>query len=147
MANKNDMLEALEEIENGMIRIKEKRSIWQNSLVYALCQAVRLLLIDKIKEGRKRGLSIYVNFDHMIDYLRKVRQSRNINNSPYMDNALLNMQQLLEFDIYNPILFDYVEIGGCDGCAWNGVRHQRCSCCRRNRSLKDGYTKGRAGNG
>jgi hypothetical protein len=53
MANKNDMLEALEEIENGMIRIKEKRSIWQNSLVYALCQAVRLLLIDKIKEGRK----------------------------------------------------------------------------------------------
>lgn len=53
MANKNDMLEALEEIENGMIRIKEKRSIWQNSLVYALCQAVRLLLIDKIKDGRK----------------------------------------------------------------------------------------------
>lgn len=92
-------------------------------------------------------MSIYVNFDHMIDYLRKVRQSRNINNSPYMDNALLNMQQLLEFDIYNPMLFDYVEIGGCDGCAWNGVRHQRCSCCRRNRSLKDGYTKGRAGNG
>lgn len=29
-------------------------------------------------------MSIYVNFDHMIDYLRKVRQSRNINNSPYM---------------------------------------------------------------
>lgn len=57
-------------------------------------------------------MSIYVNFDHMIDYLRKVRQSRNINNSPYMDNALLNMQQLLEFDIHNPIIFDYVELGG-----------------------------------
>lgn len=42
-----------EEIENGMCRIKERRSIWQNSLVYALCQAVRLLLMDKIKEGRK----------------------------------------------------------------------------------------------
>lgn len=36
-----------------MCRIKERRSIWQNSLVYALCQAVRLLLMDKIKEGRK----------------------------------------------------------------------------------------------
>ena len=54
---KDAMLEALEEIENGMCRIKERRSIWQNSLIYALCQAVRLLLIDKIKEkqgGRKQ---------------------------------------------------------------------------------------------
>ena len=47
---KDAMLEALEEIENGMCRIKERRSIWQNSLIYALCQAVRLLLIDKIKQ-------------------------------------------------------------------------------------------------
>lgn len=53
MANKDAMLEALEEIENGMRRIKERRSIWQNSLIYALCQAVRLLLIDKIKEERR----------------------------------------------------------------------------------------------
>ena len=53
MANKDAMLESLEEIENGMCRIKERRSIWQNSLIYALCQAVRLLLIDKIKEARK----------------------------------------------------------------------------------------------
>ena len=47
------MLEALEEIEKGMCRIKESRDIWENSLVYALCQAVRLLLIDKIKEKRR----------------------------------------------------------------------------------------------
>ena len=26
----------------------------------------------------------------------------------------------------------------CDGCKWRG-RHQKCSCCRRNRSLKDCY--------
>lgn len=43
----------LEEIENGMCRIKERRSIWQNSRIYALCQAVRLRLIDKIKEKRR----------------------------------------------------------------------------------------------
>lgn len=55
-------------------------------------------------------------------------------------NALLNVQQMLELDVYNPILFDYVEVGNCDGCAWKGLRHQRCSCCRRNRFLKDGYT-------
>ena len=50
---KDAMLEALEEIENGMCRIKERRSIWQNSLVYALCQAVRLLLIDKRSRRNK----------------------------------------------------------------------------------------------
>ena len=54
---KDAMLEALEEIENGMCRIKERRSIWQNSLRYALCQAVRLLLIDKIKE-KQRGTEV-----------------------------------------------------------------------------------------
>lgn len=29
--------------------------------------------------------------------------------------------------------------GGCDGCRWSGSRHQKCSCCRRNRYLKDCY--------
>ena len=50
---KDAMLEALEEIENGMCRIKESRDIWQNNLIYVLCQAVRLLLIDKIKGERR----------------------------------------------------------------------------------------------
>ena len=39
-------------------------------------------------------MSIYVNFDHLIDYLRKVRKNRIVNISPYMDNALLNVQQM-----------------------------------------------------
>lgn len=42
-------IEALEAIENGMCRVKDSGDIWQDKLVYALCQAVRLLLIDKIK--------------------------------------------------------------------------------------------------
>ena len=29
---------------------------------------------------------------------------------------------------------------GCDGCWWkNRVRHQKCSCCRRNWDMKDCY--------
>ena len=36
---KDAMLEALEEIENGMCRIKERRSIWQNSLIYEIGRA------------------------------------------------------------------------------------------------------------
>lgn len=27
----------------------------------------------------------------------------------------------------------------CSGCRWKGVRHQKCSCCRRNLYLKDNY--------
>lgn len=52
MSRRDDMLEALDAIETGMCRIKESRGIWQNELVYALCQGVRLLLMDKIKEER-----------------------------------------------------------------------------------------------
>lgn len=48
---KDDMLEALDAIETGMCRIKESRDIWQNDLVYALCQGVRLLLLKEIKRN------------------------------------------------------------------------------------------------
>ncbi len=48
---KDDMLEALDAIETGMCRIKESRDIWQNDLVYALCQSVRLLLLKEIKSN------------------------------------------------------------------------------------------------
>lgn len=27
----------------------------------------------------------------------------------------------------------------CAGCKWRGKRHQKCSCCIRNRSMKDNY--------
>lgn len=32
------------------------------------------------------------------------------------------------------------DIGSCDGCYWKEIgRQQKCSCCRRNRYLKDCY--------
>lgn len=51
--NRAAAIEALKEIEDGMCRIKSSGDIWQDKLVYALCQAVRLLLIDRIKEECK----------------------------------------------------------------------------------------------
>ena len=27
----------------------------------------------------------------------------------------------------------------CDGCYWRNRRYQKCSCCRRNRNMKDNY--------
>lgn len=47
------MVEALDEIECGMCRIKNHGDIWQDKLVYVLCQAVRLLLIERLKEERR----------------------------------------------------------------------------------------------
>lgn len=55
MADRTAIVEALDAIEDGMCRIKESRDIWQNELVYALCQGVRLLLMEELKEVRKRG--------------------------------------------------------------------------------------------
>ena len=53
MARRDDLMEALDAIETGMCRIKDSRGIWQNDLVYALCQAVRMLLTEEIKHGRQ----------------------------------------------------------------------------------------------
>ena len=52
MARREDFMEALDSIETGMCRIKESRDSWQNKLVYALCQGVRLLLMKEIKGER-----------------------------------------------------------------------------------------------
>lgn len=36
---------------------------------------------------------------------------------------------------------DAVEVGNCKGCRWEQrKRPQKCSCCRRNADMKDGYT-------
>ena len=53
MAMREDLVDALDAIETGMCRIKESRDIWQNDLVYALCQGVRLLLTEEIKHDRQ----------------------------------------------------------------------------------------------
>ena len=53
MASREELMEALDAIETGMCRIKESRDIWQNELVYALCQGVRLLLTEELRHGRQ----------------------------------------------------------------------------------------------
>lgn len=82
----------------------------------------------------------YVNLTQFVEYLKKVRQNRYVNTSPYMDNALLNVQQLLETAAWSPTICDSIEIGGCRSCKWSG-RTQKCSCCRRNRYIKDCWEK------
>ena len=77
---------------------------------------------------------LYINLTDLIDWLRETRKNQRI--SPYMDTALLNIQQTLQSQMYSTFFADYIQIGGCDTCRWK-KRHQKCSCCRRNRHLKD----------
>ena len=53
-AKRSDMVEALDAIETGMTKVAIGRDIWQNDLIYVLCQGVRLLLEDRIKNRGAR---------------------------------------------------------------------------------------------
>ena len=47
--NRVDGMEALDAVENGMIKLGQNRDIWQNDVVYAALAGVRLLLLDALK--------------------------------------------------------------------------------------------------
>ena len=36
-------------------------------------------------------------------------------------------------------------ITSCAGCKWEGKRYQKCTCCIRNREMKDNYKGGSVG--
>lgn len=55
MADRTAIVEALDAIETGMCRVKESRDIWQNELVYAMCQGVRLLLMEELRKEKRNG--------------------------------------------------------------------------------------------
>lgn len=83
-----------------------------------------------------------------------------------MTNDLISRSGLLEtMDCYEPVAsihpqshamwtahrqfiqqapaVDAVEVGNCNGCYWKEIgRQQKCSCCRRNRDMKDCYRRG-----
>lgn len=41
------------------------------------------------------------------------------------------------------LMWDSFSVGGCETCRWRN-RRQKCSCCRRNRNLKDCWEEDRA---
>lgn len=47
------VIEVIDALENGMSKVAETSDIWQDRLIYTLCQGVRLLLLDSIKKGEK----------------------------------------------------------------------------------------------
>lgn len=53
------------------------------------------------------------------------------------------IEQLAELGIgFGAKVPDMVEVGACEGCIFsNRKRPQKCSCCRRNKDLKDCYER------
>lgn len=54
MTERERIIEVLDAIENGMCKIAETRDIWQNDLIYALCEGERILLTARLKELNKK---------------------------------------------------------------------------------------------
>lgn len=49
-AKRSDMVDAMDAIETGMTKVAIERDIWQNDLIYVLCQGVRLLLEERVRK-------------------------------------------------------------------------------------------------
>ena len=52
MAKRDQLLEAIASISEGMERTAVQRDIWQNELIWWLCKAVLLLMDKEIKNGK-----------------------------------------------------------------------------------------------
>ena len=54
MSERERISEVLDAIENGMCKIASTRDIWQNDLIYAMCEGERILLTARLKELRRK---------------------------------------------------------------------------------------------
>ena len=50
MSERERIAEVRDAIENGMCKIAETRDIWQNNLLYAMCEGEWILLTARLKE-------------------------------------------------------------------------------------------------
>lgn len=48
MTKRDQMIECMEALEDGMCRTAQNSDIWQDRLIYALCKAVYLLLKERV---------------------------------------------------------------------------------------------------
>lgn len=81
-------------------------------------------------------MAMYVHVDNLAKYIDT--RIEHFKSQPQVRSALLDVQMRA---VMFPDRFGYITMGDCDGCRWSG-RHQKCSCCRRNPSLKDCFEVG-----
>lgn len=80
----------------------------------------------------------------LADYLKKTKIDEVFPNWKELGcvakTAVIRLTKQYRVIVLNAPAVDAVEAGSCDGCHWKEIgRQQKCSCCRRNRYLKDCY--------
>lgn len=71
------------------------------------------------------------------DILRTIEELKA--NCKTLNEAFESLTEILKLGRANLFYYDCFPVGGCANCVWNGKRHQKCACCRRNREMKDNY--------
>ena len=51
MTRREQIIECVEAMEEGMIKTQTNRDMWQNNLIWWICRAVKLLLEKEIKNS------------------------------------------------------------------------------------------------
>ena len=52
MTSREQMVECVEAMEQGMIQTQTYRDMWQNNLIWWMCKAIKLLLEESIREKK-----------------------------------------------------------------------------------------------
>lgn len=51
MTKRDQLIECMEAMEDGMIQLSRSRDIWQNQLIWWICKSLYLLLEREVKKG------------------------------------------------------------------------------------------------
>ena len=77
MTKRDQMMECMSAIEDGMSRTAQHRDIWQNELIYWLCKAVYLLLDRAVKDRKDEFGEKKVLTDGLLQSFMPVQSKRN----------------------------------------------------------------------
>lgn len=50
MTKREQIVESMNAMDDAMASIASSRDIWQNDIIYHICKAIKLLLLDKLRE-------------------------------------------------------------------------------------------------
>lgn len=116
MDSRSKLIECMDEIENGMCSVSEKRDIWQNDLIWWMCKAINLLIENNIKninnvETNKRwNEMLQKSEEHLkkefINNEKKIVYAKERNDNTAIEN-LNNKKEILLF-LLGYIGFEYV---------------------------------------
>lgn len=53
MGKREQIIECINYLEEGQMKMEQQGDIWQNKLVWWICKALCMILVDKLREEKK----------------------------------------------------------------------------------------------